>query len=204
MTFIYRQFYDFNSVERYISMGLAIDGTKGGLLLGHPHSNGGIPVLIKYADGYRLMAEFEGQEYFLNPGASNNFTNKLFEINQSKTDKLLGLKQPTDLSGITVIDCFTDSDVYISKFLLIDARGSQFIVNKYSTWKNLRTLEELNNEVLFNFNGDLHKWEDVGHIDPFRFSRFSEEKTIELPKDNFIKQSMLERFKNVFKKGLKT
>ena len=194
MTFIYKQFYDFNSVERYISMGLAIDGTKGGLLLGHPHSNGGIPVLIKYAEGYRLMAEFEGQEYLLNPGVSKDLTDKLRLINKHDSDIQLGLKQPTDLSGITTIDCFTDSDIYTSKFLLIDSRGKQFLINKYSTWRHLKTLEDINNSVSWNFKGDLHRWLDVCHLDPFAFPRISEPPTIKLSKVNTIKQTILPFF----------
>ena len=131
MTFYYKEFFSDRIVEEYTEQGLTVDGTKGGLLLGHPHTNDGIPVLMRYSDGYRLIAEFEGEEYFLNPGATQHFEKDLVKLNNADEDKLLDI-QP-DLSNITTINCFTDSELFKSKFILVDARGSQYIINKYST-----------------------------------------------------------------------
>jgi len=145
------KFFSHERVELYTSLGLTVEGTGGGLLLGQPHSNDGIPVLVKYAEGYRYEAEFEGQEYFLNPAATKIHFDKLHQINQSATDKLLGLEQPSDLSGITVLDCNSPDSTYKSKFLLMDARSTQYVINKHSTWRHLQTLEELNAPVKWKF-----------------------------------------------------
>lgn len=140
-------------------MGLTIDGTKGGFLIGQPHSNDGIPVLTKFSDGYRLTSEFEGQEYLLNPGATQEFRNHLDSINQFDLDKLTISKPKEDITNVTILNCKTDSPHFKSKMLLLDARGSQYVINRYSTWKNYKKLEEMNNAVGWRFKGKLFDFE---------------------------------------------
>jgi hypothetical protein len=195
MTFFYKQFFSFKTVETYTACGLTADGTKGGLLLGQSHVDGGINVLIKYADGYRLMANVEGQEYFLNPGATEQFSGKLHDINKHNTDKFLGLKPPSDITGITTIDCFSDDTFLKSKFLLIDARGEHFIVNKYSTWRHLDTLEEINRKVGWRYLGTPHNWDDVKDLDPFKIPNNSPDPIIDKP----VKTSLLKKLTNIFR-----
>lgn len=158
MIFYYEQFFSNEKVAEYTSLGLTIDGTKGGLLLGQPHSNGGIKFLMRYADGYRLMGEFEGQEYLLNPGATQCYRDNLKQLNQYNKDILLGLSEPTEFDGITIIDCRTNDKLFKSKIVLLDARSSQYIINKYSTRRHLKTLEELNSSIGWSFKGNLISW----------------------------------------------
>lgn len=195
MTYFYKQFFSFQTIDTYTSLGLTADGTKGGLLLGQSHADGGINILIKYSDGYRLMANVEGQEYFLNPGATGHFSGRLHDINNHDTDKLLGLRQPSDLTGVTTIDCFSDDTFFKSKFLLIDARGEHFIVNKYSTWRHLDTLEEMNRAVGWRYLGTPFKWEDMEDKDPFKIPNNTPAPTIEKPaKTSFFKR-LADRFR---------
>lgn len=158
MTFYYKEFFSDKIVQEYTEQGLTVDGTKGGLLLGQPHSNDGIPVLMRYSDGYRLIAEFEGDEYFLNPGATQYFEKDLIVLNDSDKDELLNLTLQSDLSKVTTINCFTDSEFFKSKFILTDARGSQYIINKHSTKRHLHRLEEMNKKVGWEFKGNPFDW----------------------------------------------
>jgi hypothetical protein len=196
MTYFYKQFFSFDLVDKYTSMGLTADGTKGGLLLGPSHADGGINVLIKYAEGYRVMANFEGQEYLLNPGASQHFSGRLHDLNQHDIDLLLRPEQPSDLTGITTIDCFTDNTHFLkSKFLLIDARGDHFIINKYSTWRHLYTFEQLNKAVGFRYWGTPLKWEDMEDKDPFAIPNNNPAPL----KDKPTKTSFLKRLADLFR-----
>jgi hypothetical protein len=161
MHFYYKEFFDFDTIDLMTQQGLTVDGTGGGFLLGEPHSNNGIPVLVKYLDGYRFMAEFEGQEYLLNPGATGQFIDRLYKINNPEQDEKLNLQEPDNFEGITTIDCRIINLKCKSKLLLLDARGSQFVINKYSTWKNISLLEEMNRVVSWKFLGAPFKWEGV-------------------------------------------
>lgn len=119
----------------------------------------GIPVLTKYSDGYRLMAEFEGHEYFLNPGATKVFSDKLEELNNSAIDRHIFTTAPKKYENVTIIDCQTDDTYFRSKFLLMEARGAQFVINKHSTWQHLEEFEKLNLEVGWRFLGEPFDFE---------------------------------------------
>ena len=59
-----------------------VDCTKGGLILGNSHSDGGIKVIRHYKkDLYEWVFEFEGYEYIMNPDATAKQINYLSKIN---------------------------------------------------------------------------------------------------------------------------
>ena len=155
MSFYNNQLFSFESVNEFTSQNLTIDGTKGGLLLGPSHKDGGITLLLKYKDGYRTVAELEGLEYVLNPIATIKNLSELKKINEYDFDnKILSLSVPQDLA-LTKLDCFTQNKKFKSKFLLADARGGQFVINKYSTHLNLQQLEYLNFDTGLELYGEL-------------------------------------------------
>jgi hypothetical protein len=135
-------------INVYTSLGLTVNGTKGGLLLGQSHENGGIPVLIKIAEGYKYYAEFEGDEYLINTQCYNTHADRLKLLNQPHSDKYFDFYKSLDLANITTINCKSDSYLTKSKFLLLDSNSKYFVVNKYSTLRHSDLLERLNSEQL--------------------------------------------------------
>ena len=143
MTFHDNQFFSFEEIEKYKSLGLTVDGAKGGLLLGNLHKDDGIQMLIKHSDGYRLRAEVEGGEYCVNSDAVNLFKNELAYINNIERDEPLFVNRNLNLNNITILDCRVNNETFKSKFLLIDKRD-WFIINMYSTIGHLYRLENIN------------------------------------------------------------
>lgn len=144
MTFHDNQFFSFDEIEEYKSLGLTIDGTKGGFLLGKLHEDGGIQMLFKYTDGYRLRGEVEGGEYLINSEASNLFMSELKNINNIERDEPIYFGREIDLTNITKIDCRVNNDKFSSKFLLVDEHNHWCIVNIYSTIRYINRLENIN------------------------------------------------------------
>lgn len=131
--------------------GLIIDGTKGGLLLGNFHENGGILVVREYTDKVLLVAEIEAYEYVLNSKSSeiefaeieeiNNF-NKIWSFNRTF--------YPYEISkNTTIIDVNSKSiDKRTERKLLLIRGQIQWCVNKFSTKLYLNELEKLNKKYL--------------------------------------------------------
>jgi hypothetical protein len=124
-----------------------VDGTRGGLILGNLHSEGGIKVIRQYQNEelYEVIAEFEGWEYILNPYATYKECELLTKINS----EFVGFKEtfreyeiPTD---IDILDTRATSGEGkdLNKLILL-GEYSQFIINKHSTKKHLHLLNELN------------------------------------------------------------
>lgn len=142
--------YSVQEIDFLKSRNFVVDGDSGGYLLGPPHELGGIKVLHKYSNGYKLAAEFEGGEYLLNPGASKLCLEELRSINNWQRDKVVKLSFPP-AAAITTLNCFRGNN---SKFLILDTRAPNFfIVNKYSSAIFYKRLEELNSKYKFEFWG---------------------------------------------------
>ena len=144
MTFHDNQFFSFEEIEKYKSLGLTVDGTKGGLLLGNLHADDGIQMLFKHSDGYRLRGEVEGGEYFINSEAAKLFDRELKYINNIERDEPIFSAKKVDLNCITILDCRVDNETFKSKFLLVDKFDFWFIINIYSTIGHLYRLENIN------------------------------------------------------------
>lgn len=57
----YQDEFSFDTIERFLKLDLAVDGTPGGLILGPSHDDGGIFVLIKKESCYVLGRSLSGQ-----------------------------------------------------------------------------------------------------------------------------------------------
>lgn len=164
----YRQFFNRYDVDEMLRRGWAVEGQGGGLLLGNSHNEGGIPVLVEYEDGYRLMAEFEGYEYWVSDSATYQFSPQLININCYDRDITNECYFENLASLESVIDCRLNvSSPYKSKFLLHKAGSVQFIVNKYSTKKYIQLLDFMNKSVKFKAVGELLSWGKYSSYDPF-------------------------------------
>lgn len=126
-----------------------IDATKGGLILGISHKEGGIKVFAQYKNEslYEIIAEFEGWEYILNPTATANNLEYLNKINEEFVNTKIDFIEYDIPNNIATLDVrpVIPHLKSTSKFLLI-GQYDQFIVNKHATKKYLNELNALNKE----------------------------------------------------------
>lgn len=129
---------DFN---RLLMNGQIVDGRAGGLLLGRPHTEGGIPVIVRTdGDTFAIKHEAEGGEYLVNWQAYNAAKARFDEINAHKEDEVIHLITPRVTPNSRLIHTrAAPSD----KLLWVDRRG-QFIINATATFRFLDEIEELN------------------------------------------------------------
>jgi hypothetical protein len=137
-------------VAALVADGMIVNGNSGGLLIGRAHSQGGVPVIRKLADGsYELWAEFEGYEYIINPGVLTCFPKECEAANQHELDKRSYFAEYVPEPGITVIDVRGLNHPYDTKYLILDSLAAFFIVNKFSTESRLSILEQMNRSVTY-------------------------------------------------------
>ncbi|MDM1366358.1 hypothetical protein HX017_15560 [Myroides marinus] len=129
-------------VQQLIDNEQFIDARKGGLLLGNFHFKGGVFFVYRFPEGFRVMGEAEGWEYFLNWEASNKYRPRIREINDYNRDQYGSFKEYNIPENISIIDARLND--FESKYILCDPRGGFAIINKFSTQKHLQELEELN------------------------------------------------------------
>lgn len=139
--YFYDMFFSLSTMEEYLKKGWAINGTKGGIILGPSHDDGGIKMWQRTTEGngYRLKGEVEGYEYILNPGASHCFDNIFSSINKYGEHKHDNWEDYEIPENITFMDTRRAVE---PKFILLDATFS--IVNKFSTKCYLQTIEQMN------------------------------------------------------------
>lgn len=131
------------------SKGLIIDATKGGLLLGHSHEEGGILVVREYKNHATLVAEIEAWEYILSSKASIKHEESIIKLNERgqyliNSGTFSPYRIPEEITTIDVGNKFVDGK-WERPLLLI--RGSkQWCLNKYSSQDYLKQLEAMNSE----------------------------------------------------------
>ena len=129
---------DFNLLK---DLGLIFDATRGGLVLGNLHSQGGINVLIFdfEINKYRYVAEVEGWEYLSFPIKTQEIENRFLEINL-KT-------QNTNPQILTNFEIPKECNIIDTKnnkvcFLLM-SEYRQCIFNRFATKKHINEILEL-------------------------------------------------------------
>lgn len=141
----YQQLFTFEEIEKFKTDGAIIDATRGGLLLGPSHEEGGIYFLFQYSDGFRLYGELEGFEYIVKREAILRNRNFLKSINNRSRDFTGPFINYHYDSNISIIDARSDSVEYNSKYIILDVEGGFGIVNKYSTKRFLNVINDFNN-----------------------------------------------------------
>lgn len=137
-------------LQPLFDLGVIINGSGGGLLLGNSHSEGGIKVIRRYDDNlYEVVAELEGWEYIICAEGTYRDEEFLKTINgefDGRSDNFTEYKIP---DNITVIDTRPSVENYyaINK-ILIFGEYAHFIINKNSTKKYLKELDVLNSQYV--------------------------------------------------------
>lgn len=133
-------------LQPLFDVGAIVYGSNGGLLLGNYHSEGGIKVIRKYDENlYEFVAELEGWEYIMCAEATYYDVEYLKKINNEFDGSSTGFVEYEIPNSITVIDTtpFIENIKETNKIVLF-GEFSHFIINKYSTKKYLKELEEIN------------------------------------------------------------
>ncbi|MBI3136481.1 MAG: hypothetical protein HYZ14_17530 [Bacteroidetes bacterium] len=137
-------FHDHNGKLYLTSLGFetickivkTFDGSKGGLIFGKSHSEGGIHLLQKNADGsFKYVGEMEGNEYLSPPKLKTSIFKELEEINIRRIGIIETIPQ-----NINIIDLRAEKIQ-----ILILAETTQFIINKDATMSNLNRITEIVN-----------------------------------------------------------
>ncbi|WP_031527037.1 hypothetical protein [Dyadobacter crusticola] len=130
--------------------GLIIDGSKGGLLIGPSHEEGGILVIRDYGTDQCLVAEIEGWEYLVSSPATKIHRAEIVRIN-SYFQNQVGYryrKYDSIPSNVTTLDLrhkLVDGK-WERPFLLISG-PEQWCVNKHSTRLFLTELNKYNQSI---------------------------------------------------------
>jgi hypothetical protein len=156
MIHYYKQKFSYHFVNQLLQEGFAVDGTRGGLVLGRSHAQGGVYFLIDFGTCYKLMGELEGFEYLLNI-ASSYLTRKSFhDFNNSVRDRETPLIDYEPESHIRTIDTYLpEKSKHGAKFILIEGRGAQSIVNKHSTKRHLQWIDEINQKYTYQYDHNV-------------------------------------------------
>jgi hypothetical protein len=148
----YRQLFTFKDIDILYKDNAIIDAKQGGLLIGPPHDkyertymNAGIKFLFEVEHGFELHGEVEGFEYIVNRESADVYRNLLSEI---QTPELYNYYEFTEYEfdkSIMTVDATTpDEKLYHSKFIILDTRGGFHIIDKCSTKKHLKTIDNIN------------------------------------------------------------
>ncbi|CAM2968164.1 hypothetical protein SAMN05444143_10168 [Flavobacterium succinicans] len=144
----YQQHFTFDQVDEFYKDDAIIDGKNGGLLLGPSHDDGGIYFLFEYQDGFRLYGEVEGYEYIINRDICNRYRDFVSRINNRDRDLSFNF-EPFDYHESTlIIDArASKSELYNSKYVILDVRGGFGIINKHSTKIHLLEIDAFNKNL---------------------------------------------------------
>ncbi len=148
----YKQKLSSTFVKELIDCSLAVDGTKGGLLLGAPHDypdkrdvTCGIAVAVKDGIGFMIAGEFEGFEYMLNEGAASDLSMRHNDYNKDE-DLEEVFEEYIPGKDIITIDLRLDQGLYKmkSKILVINSIDKILLANRCSSKKHLSLYNNLN------------------------------------------------------------
>lgn len=122
---------------------LIIDASKGGLVIGPRHSEGGIKMILLENDSINFVGEMEGGEFLINTFASQKFHKRLFEINSYK-----GEYQPIN-------ETISVRKIIVPKGGMIILGGPQTIIKRSATSKYLNELQEINETTISLFPAQI-------------------------------------------------
>ena len=157
-SFYYDQFFSYDQVNELLEKGLAIDARQGGLLIGPAHgieNEAGIKMLFDCGYGYQLQGEAEGYEYIFNVATGYLIRNLFDTWNNYDEDYTADFQEYMPPAGTKIINTILPSNsLYLAKFILAESRGVQKIINKYSTKKHLKIMDEANQKFRGEYNDE--------------------------------------------------
>lgn len=130
-------------VISYGKMWGLFDGTRGGLVLGKRHSEGGIRGIreSEVEKEYDVVFEMEGGEYLMNAMATIKYKKRLEEINAYRQEE----PEISDERIQSLHRCMDNRD---SDGLIIISKYPHYIVNRNATAKYLEELDKMNQDAL--------------------------------------------------------
>ncbi len=145
-------FFTIDDLRPIVKANGIIDCTSGGLILGNSHSDGGIFILRQFNNEelYEVIAEVEGFEYIMHPFATARHKEYLIELNSEfQNVNELEFEEYDILDTIKILDTrpMIKEIKASNKFLLL-GDYDQFVINRHTTKKYLKELNELNNRYL--------------------------------------------------------
>lgn len=122
------------------NLGLVYNGSKGGLVLGQSHKEGGIHFLQECADDrLRYVGEMEGWEYLTLPIKDKNIGKQFENIN--KTHPHINFEIKTDFNIPKDCKIIDTSENKVAVLLI--SNTSQFVINRFATKKEIKRIIEL-------------------------------------------------------------
>ncbi len=138
------KYFEFTDIEinKLFYHGNIYDGTKGGLVLGKLHINGGIHILEPISNQrFRHVGEMEGWEYISAPIKNHEIKSKFDKINKKTINQ--GHHILTDFSIPRNCKVINTNLSQVS-FLLV-TNSNHFIINRFATREHIEEIVELDN-----------------------------------------------------------
>jgi len=141
----YEQLFNFKEIDIFFKEDAIIDAKQGGILLGPSHDEGGICFLQECHGGFKVYGEVEGYEFIINRRSNESNCTKLELINNIDRDFFDDFKPYTFSKAILTINAASpDPDKYKCKYIILDFKGGESVINKYSTKKYLEEINKIN------------------------------------------------------------
>lgn len=112
MKHFYKEVLSSDYMQAVADRGDFIDAQKGGLLLGNSHDFGGVYMVYSCPNGFMVMGEVEGWEYFLNREISIKYRERLSFINDYYRDKLDFFEEYTPPDKTNLIDARSIQNIF--------------------------------------------------------------------------------------------
>ena len=130
---------NFDEFDLLNKKGLVFDGSKGGLVLGKLHKNGGIHFLQQSSEEkIRYIGEMEGWEY-LTPPINDYNDYQFFEMNELTKNT----NAEEDTSFEIPKNCKVIDTRHCEIAFLVVSNKSQFVINRFATRENINLIIEL-------------------------------------------------------------
>jgi len=126
-------------LDKLIKLKIVANGTKGGLVIGNLHSEGGIHLFHPISDDrLRYLGEMEGWEYLTSPLKKQELRDEFIRINEETKNQGRHIKTEFKIpKNCGVIDV---TGIEVPFIIILD---QHFIINRFATKKRIKELIEL-------------------------------------------------------------
>lgn len=133
--------YEFtlSELDKLISLKIVANGTKGGLVIGNLHSEGGIHLIYPISDNrLRYFGEMEGWEYLTSPLKKQHIRESFIDINERTKNQGRHIKTEFNIpDNCNIIDV---SGIEVPFLIILE---EHFIINRFATQNSINELIEL-------------------------------------------------------------
>jgi hypothetical protein len=137
--------FKFEEFHKLIDLGLVLNGTEGGLVLGNSHLKGGIHLLQQHNENvFKYVGEMEGWEYLTHFKTAAKYRNEFAEINKRTKPISKHIKTTFKIPETCKVIDTTEKEI---AFILV-SNYNQFIINRFATKKHIKEIIELDKNIL--------------------------------------------------------